>query len=252
MNPAQEARLAMRRGEWMGPTKHTVPGYVKCNLVILPYRDAYDFLVFCQRNPKPCPLLEVTDPGDPEPKVTAPGADLRTDLPKYAIFRHGEPAETRTEITELWTEDSVAFLIGSGMTFDDPLARAGVPLMKTWVLRTTLPTVPAGKFHGNVVVTMRFMTPAQAVIACQLTGRFYATHGAPLHFSDPEAIGADLAHPIVGEPVSAFPDGMVPVFWACGVTPQEVACASKPELLIAHAPGHAFITDLLADRICLP
>lgn len=252
MTPAQEARLAMRRGEWTGPTKHKVPGYVKCNLVVLPKGEAYDFLVYCQRNPKPCPVIEIADPGDPEPRRSAPGADLRTDLPKYAIYRDGVRETDVTDILDLWREDSVGFLIGSGMTFDDPLERAGVPKTKTWVLTTGLQTVPAGKFRGPLVVTMRLMTPAQAVIACQLTGRFPLNHGAPIHLGDPEAIGADLAHPIVGEPVEQIPEGVTPVFWACGVTPQQVALASKPPLLVAHAPAHSFVTDLKADQICNP
>jgi len=252
MNPAQEARLAMRAKQWTGPTKHTVPGYVKCNLVVLPQRDAYDFLVYCQRNPKPCPLIEVTDPGDPEPRMSAPGADLRTDLSKYAIYRNGAREEDRTDILELWSQDSVAFLIGSGMSFDDPLERAGVPKTQTWVLNTTLPTVPAGRFHGPMVVTMRLMTPAQAIIATQLTARFVYTHGAPVHIGDPAAIGADLDHPIVGPPLSRIPAGLNAAFWACGVTPQSAALASRPELLIAHAPAHSFVTDLPAERFCLP
>jgi uncharacterized protein YcsI (UPF0317 family) len=252
MNPAQEARLAMRNKRWTGPTKHTVPGYVKCNLVVLPRRDAYDFLLYCQRNPKPCPLIEVTDPGDPEPRMSAPGADLRTDLSKYAIYREGVRQEDRTDILELWSADSVAFLIGSGMSFDDPLERAGVPKTQTWVLNTTVQTVPAGRFHGPLVVTMRLMTPIQAIIATQLTARFVYTHGAPIHVGDPAGIGADLERPIVGQPLQRIPDGLTAVFWACGVTPQSAALASKLELLIAHAPAHSFVTDLLADRFCLP
>ena len=216
MNPAQEARLAMRNKQWTGPTKHTVPGYVKCNLVVLPRRDAYDFLLYCQRNPKPCPLIEVTDPGDPEPRMSAPGADLRTDLSKYAIYREGVRQEDRTDILELWSADSVGFLIGSGMSFDDPLERAGVPKTQTWVLNTTVPTVPAGRFHGPLVVTMRLMTPIQAIIATQLTARFVYTHGAPIHAGDPAGIGADLARPIVGQPLQRIPDGLTAVFWACG------------------------------------
>ena len=126
-HPARAARLAMRRGEWTGPTKHAVSGYVQCNLVVLPREDAYDFLVYCQRNPKPCPLLEVTDPGFPAPHRLAPGADVRTDLSRYVVYRDGQRSEERTDITDLWCEDSVAFLIGSGMSFDDALERAGVP-----------------------------------------------------------------------------------------------------------------------------
>lgn len=252
MTPAQEARLAMRKKEWTGPTKHKVPGYVKCNLVVLPKADSYDFLVYCVRNPKPCPLIEVTDPGDPVPHETAPDADIRTDLPKYSIYRKGIRGKDRTDILNVWKKDSVAFLIGSGMTFDDPLERAGVPKTQTWILNTRVETVPAGKFHGKMVVTMRLMTPHQAVIACQLTGRFPYNHGAPVHIGDQDGIGADFEHPIVGDPIKKIPTGLTPVFWACGVTPQQVALASRPSLMITHAPAHSFVTDLKADQICIP
>lgn len=252
MTPAQEARLAMRRGEWTGPTKHKVPGYVKTNLVILPRADAYDFLVFCQRNPRPCPVVEVSDPGDPEPRLTAPGADLRTDLPRYAIYRDGARQADRTEVSDLWRDDSVAFLIGSGMTWDDPLERAGVAKMTTWVYESGVQTLPAGKFRGPVVVTMRPMTPAHAILATQLTSRYPYYHGPPLHLGDPAAIGVDLRRPMVGEPIERVPEGTVPVFWACGVTPQAAALAAKPPLMIAHAPGHSFVTDLLCDQVCIP
>lgn len=252
MTPAQKARLAMRKKEWTGPTKHKVTGYVKCNLVILSRRESYDFLVYCIRNPKPCPLVEVTDTGNAEPLQTAPGADLRTDLPRYAIYEKGVRKKDRLEIVDLWQKDSVAFLIGSGMTFDDPLARAGVPKTRTWVLNTKIPTVPAGKFHGNMVVTMRLMTPNQAVIACQLTSRYPFYHGAPIHMGDPTEIGADLANPIVGAPLQKIPAKRIPMFWACGVTPQQVALASRPKLMITHAPAHSFVTDLKSDQVCIP
>ncbi|MBI3973444.1 MAG: DUF1445 domain-containing protein, partial [Chloroflexi bacterium] len=242
-----------RRGEWTGRTTFRVPGYVQCNLVILPKAEAYDFLVYCQRNPKPCPLIEVTDPGDPEPRLTAPGADLRTDLPRYAVYRYGVPEAEVTDITDLWRDDSVAFLIGSSLTFDHALERAGVPKSgHLRVLKTGIETVPAGKYRGPLLVTMRCMTPAQAVIACQLTGRFPHNHGAPVHLGDPAAIGADLRHPIGGEPVDAIPDGLMPVFWACGVTSQWAAAAARLPLMIAHASGHGFITDLRADQVCIP
>ena len=265
---AREARLAMRRGEWRGPTVNKLPGCVQCNLVVLSKVYAYDFLHNCQRNPKPCPLMEVTDPGSAESKLTAPGADLRTDLPRYAAYRDGVQGEDLTDIRGLWREDSVAFLIGSSLTFDHALERAGVPrdplrpsapadgpaalTRQVWVLETKLPTAPAGIFRGPLVVTMRWMTPAQAVIATQLTSRFPFNHGAPVHIGDPEAIGADLVHPIYGEPVREIPRGILPVFWACGVTPQRTALLARPELMITHSPGHGFITDLLADQVCLP
>lgn len=252
-NEAREARLAMRQGQWTGTTVYKVPDHVQCNLVVLARDLAYEFLLYCQRNPKPCPVIEVTDVGNPEPRFSAPGADLRTDLPKYRVWRKGLLADETHEIKHLWQDDSVAFLIGSSLTFDQALVRAGVPRsQEVWVLNTALETVGAGRFKGPLVVTMRWMTPAQAVIATQLTGRFPGNHGAPIHIGDPEEIGADLKRPIYGQPVNAIPKKVMPVFWACGVTPQKAAELAKPELMITHAPGHGFITDLKADQICLP
>lgn len=253
MNEALQARLAMRRGAWTGPTAFRVPGYVQCNLVILSEAEAYDFLLLCQRNAKACPLVEVTDCGLPEPRLSAPGADLRTDLPRYAVFRDGVKVEDMCDIRALWQEDSVGFLIGSSLTFDEALERAGVPKSEeVWVLNTDLPTVPAGRFEGSLVVTMRWMSPSQAIIATQLTSRYPFNHGAPIHVGDPAEIGADLTSPLVGNPVKDIPPGVMPVFWACGVTPQQTALLAKPELMITHAPGHGFITDLRADQFCLP
>lgn len=253
LTSAEEARAAMRRGEWTTTTTYKVPGYVQCNLVVLPHADAYDFLVYCQRNQAACPVLDITDPGSPHPLRAAPHADLRTDLPRYAVYRRGVREEDVYDITNLWRDDSVGFLIGSSLTFDAALARAGVPLSKeVWVLNSAIETVPSGKFAGPLVVTMRWMTPAQAVIATQLTTRFPFNHGAPVHLGDPAEIGVDLKNPIYGAPVESIPQGVMPVFWACGVTPQAAALRTRPELMITHAPGHAFITDLHADHICLP
>lgn len=249
---AAEARLAMRRNEWVGITTHRMPGWVQCNLVVLPQADAYDFLVYCHRNPKPCPLIEVTEPGDPEPKQTAPGADLRTDLTRYAVYRNGTLAEEVTDIRSLWQQDSVGFLIGSSLTFDEALVRAGIPRSQVWVLKTTLPTVKAGRFAGPLIVTMRWMTPEQAVVATQLTSRFHRTHGAPIHLGDPAEIGADLQAPLYGPAVDEIPSGVMPVFWACGVTPQFAALESKVPQMITHVSGYAFLTDLRADQICTP
>jgi uncharacterized protein YcsI (UPF0317 family) len=245
--------MAIRSGRWRGPSGGKVPECVVCNLVVLPKSLAYDFLLYCVRNPKACPILEVTDPGNPEPARIAPGADLRTDLARYAVYRDGAREADLTDIRSLWRDDSVAFLLGSSLTFDHALERAGVtPSKEVWVLNTKIPTAPAGVFHGPLVVTMRWMTAAQAVIASQLTGRFAANHGAPIHLGDPSEIGADLESPIFGEPVRSIPRGVMPVFWACGVTPQRAAIEAKIPLMIAHAPGHGFISDLKADRICIP
>jgi uncharacterized protein YcsI (UPF0317 family) len=248
VTPAQSARLAIREGRHTGPTRNLAPGILQCNLVILDRSLAYDFLVYCQRNSKACPVLEVTDAGDPEPRRLAPGADLRTDLPRYAVYRNGTRDADRTEIRDLWTPDSMAFLIGSGMTWDLALERAGVPTGRhRWVLRTALPTDSAGPFCGPLIVTMRWLTPAQAIAAIRVSGRFPRNHGAPIHVGDPAAIGADLAVPLFGGPVPDLPPGLLPVFWACGVTPQEAARRAGIPLMIGHAPGHAFISDIEAD-----
>lgn len=249
----QAARLAIRQKRHTGTTRGLAMGYVQCNLVVVPQSLAFDLLLYCQRNQNACPVLEVTDPGDPEPKRLAPGADLRTDLPRYAVYRKGARQDDVTDLHALWQDDFVAFLIGSGITFDAALERAGVPTGRhRWVVRSTIPTVPAGRFRGDMVVTMRWLTPQQAIIATQVSARFPFNHGAPIHIGDPAAIGADLAAPLFGPPVERVPDGLVAVFWACGVTPQEAALAAAVDIMIAHAPAHGFVTDLKADEFCLP
>ncbi len=253
MTPAQQARLDIREGRHTGTTRGLALGYVQCNLAVVPEELAFDFLLYCQRNARACPVLEVCDPGSPEPKQLAPGADLRTDLPKYSVFRNGERLEDVCDLKSLWRSDLVAFLIGSGITFDGALERAGVPTGRNrWVLNSTIPTVPAGRFRGNMVVTMRWLTAEQAIVATQVSSRFPRNHGAPIHIGDPAAIGADLEHPLFGEKITAMPPGLIPVFWACGVTPQEAALRAKVELMITHAPAHGFVTDLEADRFCTP
>lgn len=253
MTPAQQARLDIRAGRHRGTTRGLALGYVQCNLVVLRHTHAYDFLLYCQRNHRACPVLEVTDAGDPQPRHLAPGADLRTDLPRYAVFHDGRRLDDVEHLKDLWEDDFVAFMIGSGITFDGALERAGVPTDRhRWVLRSTLPTQPAGIFRGPLVVTMRWLTPAQAVTAVQVTSRFPFNHGAPIHLGDPAAIGADLADPLFGPPVPDIPEELVPVFWACGVTPQEAALAANVDLMITHAPAHGFVTDLRANDLCIP
>jgi len=228
-------------------------GYVQCNLVVVQQSLAYEFLLYCQRNQRSCPVVDVLDTGSWEPKRSAPGADLRTDLPRYAVYRQGKLVEEITGLKELWQDDFVAFLIGSGITFDQALKRAGVPTDKyRWVLKSSIPTVPAGRFRGNLIVTMRWLTPEQAIIATQVTSRFPSNHGAPIHIGDPANIGADLTHPMFGGPVPEMPPGLIPVFWGCGVTPQSAAVEAKIDLMIAHAAGHGFITDIKADEFCIP
>jgi uncharacterized protein YcsI (UPF0317 family) len=247
---AAAARLAARTGAHRGPTAGLAPGHTQANLVVLPEADAFDFLRFCLRNPKPCPVLEVTEPGSPEPAETAPGADLRTDLPRYRVYRDGELADEPDEVGALWRDDLVAFLIGCSFTFERALLAEGLPVrhveqgVNVPMYRTCRACRPAGRFDGPLVVSMRPMTPEQAIRATQITSRYPSVHGAPVHVGAPEQLGiADLAQPDYGDPVE-LRDGEVPVFWACGVTPQAVAVASRPELMITHAPGHMFVTDL--------
>jgi uncharacterized protein YcsI (UPF0317 family) len=247
---ATRARAAIRRGEWTGPTAGLAPGYTQANLVMLPAADAFDFLRFCVRNPKPCPVLEVTDPGSPEPAATAPGADLRTDVPRYRIYRDGEPDGEPTDVRDAWRDDLVAFLIGCSFTFERALLADGLPVrhieqgVNVPMYRTSRDCHPAGRYQGQLVVSMRPMTPGQAIRATQITSRYPTVHGAPVHVGDPDALGiTDLAQPDYGDPVE-IRSGEIPVFWACGVTPQAVAAASRPELMITHAPGHMFVTDV--------
>jgi len=252
-SPAQALRQEIRAGRHTGPTRGHALGYVHCNLAVLRKRHAFEFMLYCQRNQRACPVLEVCDPGDPEPRRMAPGADLRTDLSAYDVFRAGRHVERRQDIRDLWADDLVAFLIGSGITFDAALERAGVPTDRDrWVLRTTVPTERAGPFHGPLVVTMRWLTPAQAITATQVSARFPFNHGAPIHIGDPAAIGADLAAPLFGPPVARVPPDKVAVFWACGVTPHEAAIAAGLDLMICHAPAHAFVSDVRSDELCLP
>jgi uncharacterized protein YcsI (UPF0317 family) len=248
MTPAQ-VRAACREGRLDRPTAGVAAGFVQANLMVVPREAAFDFLLFCQRNPKPCPLVEVVEAGAVEPRC-APGADLRTDLPRYRVYRDGRLDEERTEVRDLWTEDLVAFLIGCSFSFEEALSEAGVPLRHVEacsnvpMYRTGVPTVPAGRFHGPLVVSMRPVPAGQVPLAVRVTARFERVHGAPLHVGEPAALGiADLARPDYGDPVE-IRTGELPVFWACGVTPQSAALASRLPFCITHAPGFMFVTDL--------
>jgi uncharacterized protein YcsI (UPF0317 family) len=245
-----EVRLKARSGGLTGPTPGLALGYVQANLVVLPRDRAFDFLLFCQRNPKPCPVLDVTEPGNPEPKGVARGADLRMDLPCYRVWRHGELVDEPSDLHGWWNDDLVAFLLGCSFTFENALLQAGVAVRhleaacNVPMYRTNRPCRPAGCFRGPLVVSMRPLMPAQVVTAVRVCARFPRAHGTPVHVGDPEGLGIrDLAQPDFGDPVEVRP-GELPVFWACGVTPQAVAMESRPPLLITHKPGHMFVTDL--------
>jgi uncharacterized protein YcsI (UPF0317 family) len=245
-----EIRRLARSGELSGPTPGLAMGFVQANLVVVPRERAFDFLLFCQRNPKPCPVLDVTEPGNPEPQLVAPGADVRTDLPRYCVYRHGELVDEPSDLMRWWRDDLVAFLLGCSFTFEKALAEAGIPLRhleagcNVPMYRTTIPCRSAVIFHGPLVVSMRPLTPSHTIDATRICSRFSRAHGTPVHLGDPAAIGIrDLSRPDFGDPVGIKP-GEVPVFWACGVTPQAVAMQAKPPLLLTHKPGHMFVTDL--------
>ena len=250
-----EARRAIRSGAWSGHTSGTAPHFVQGNVVILPTALAGDFLRFCQRNPKPCPLLAVSEPGDPRLPGLGDDLDIRSDVPRYRVWRHGELTTEPTDIRDLWRDDLVTFVIGCSFSFEQPLVDAGIPLRhiregkNVAMYRTAIQTVPAGPFHGPLVVSMRPMSAADAIKAVQVTARVPQVHGAPVHLGDPALIGiADLARPDFGDPVAVLP-GELPVFWACGVTPQAVVMAAKPDFCITHAPGCMLVTDRLDSEL---
>jgi len=255
-NP-QKVRELIRRGELPRPTCGLAPGYTQANLVILPKEFTFDFFLFCQRNPKPCPILEVLEPGQYEPVLTAPAADIRVDASLYRVYQDGELVSEERDITGYWNTEMVTFLLGCSFTFENALIKAGISLRhveegkNVAMYVTNIPTVPAGIFSGPMVVSMRPIPAAKVVRSVQITARFPMVHGAPVHIGDPEKIGIiDLAKPDYGDAV-ATKDDEVPVFWACGVTPQTVVLRSKPPLMITHSPGHMFITDLRDEDLSI-
>ena len=248
-NPA-ELRAACREG-WAAPTSGHAAGFTQCNLIALPKDWAWDFLLFAQRNPKPCPVLDVTEPGSFE-TAPAPGADLRRDVPRYRIWRDGALAEEVADASAAWAEhpDVVAFLIGCSFTFETPLMQAGIEIRhiaqgcNVPMYRTSRPCRPAGRLAGPLVVSMRPIPAERVPEAVTISGRYPAVHGAPVLVGAPEALGiADLGRPDFGDPVDVRP-GEIPVFWACGVTPQAAVTASRVPFAITHAPGHMFVTDV--------
>ncbi|WP_149141403.1 putative hydro-lyase [Gemmobacter caeruleus] len=247
---ARAARLACRDGR-TAPTAGMAPGFTQCNMISLPRDWAWDFLLYAQRNPKPCPVLDVTDPGSPQTQL-APGADLRTDLPLYRVWRDGVLTAEVSDATDAWAEhpDLVTFLIGCSFTFETPLMQAGIEVRHVTqgcnvpMYLTNRACRPAGRLHGQMVMSMRPIPAHRVAEAATISARYPAVHGAPVHIGAPEGLGiADLGRPDFGDAVTIRP-GEVPVFWACGVTPQAAVMASRPPFAITHAPGCMFITDI--------
>ena len=248
-----ELRAAARTGAFAGPTSGHAPGFVQANMVILPAADAEEFRLFCERNPQPCPVVEILAPGDPEPRASAPGADVRTDLSRYRVFRGGEAVGDATDISDLWRDDFVTFLLGCSFTAEEALIAAGLEprhIRETGfvpMFRTTKQAEPAGRFAGPYVVTMRPYRPEDAQRAAEVTSHYPMAHGGPIHMGDPDALGIrDIRAPEYGKPVTVE-DGEIMVFWACGVTPQEAIRTAKPEIAITHAPGYMFVSDLKSE-----
>lgn len=251
--PAAAVRAAIRAGRYDRHTAGLAVGCLQCNLAILPEAFALDFLRFCQRNPKPCPLVGVSDTGDWAMPSLARGLDIRTDVPRYRVFEDGEPTAERTEIGDLWRDDLVAVALGCSFTFEAAMIRAGFPMRHIEadrtvpMYRTTLPLTPAGPFRGTMVVTMRPVPEARVAEARAVSAAFPQAHGGPVATGDPAAIGiADLAAPDWGEAVE-LRAGEVPVYWACGVTPQHVLRGARLPLAITHTPGHMLISDVAED-----
>ena len=253
----KEIRALIRKGKWDKPTAGIAMGYAQANLVILPQKYAFDFLLFCQRNPKPCPLLEVLEPGEFRTKFLSSDADIRTDIPCYNIYREGK-LETRVrDIKRLWQKDLVSFLLGCSFSFEEAMVRSKIPVRhieenkNVPMFITNIPCKSAGIFHGPMVVTMRPIRPEKIARSVQITSRYALVHGAPIHVGNPAAIGIkDLRKPDFGDPVT-IKKGEVPVFWACGVTPQAVVMKAKPDLCITHSPGHMFISDVLNEELAI-
>ena len=243
-------RLRIRARDITGPTAGLAPGNVQANLVILPKTLADDFLRFAQANPKPCPVLAVSEPGDPRLPSLGEDLDIRTDLPRYRIWRRGELVEEPLDVSHVWRDDLVSFALGCSFSFEQALIEDGIELRHITcgtnvpMYRTNIRCEPAGPFAGPLVVSMRPLKPSDAIRAVQITSRFPSVHGAPVHIGLPAMIGiADLGKPDYGDAVPVESDEL-PVFWACGVTPQAVVAQVRPEFCITHAPGCMLVTDL--------
>lgn len=248
------ARQLARSGAYRGPTAGFAPGFVQANLAILPAEAAHDFLRFAHANPKPCPVVGISEPGSPHLPALGADLDLRTDVPGYRIWRDGELVEETPDLLAHWRNDLVAFAIGCSFSFEEALIEDGLSVRhidlgrNVPMYRTSIACTPAGRFSGPLVVSMRPFRPASAIRAIQITSRFPAVHGAPVHIGLPEAIGiADLAAPDYGDAVPVAADE-IPVFWACGVTPQAVIRAARIPFAITHAPGKMLVTDLRNTR----
>ncbi|HEY5718398.1 MAG TPA: putative hydro-lyase [Motiliproteus sp.] len=257
LEQSAQLRASIRSGEHRGTTSGLAPGLVQGNVVILPAEWATDFLTYCQNNPVACPLIAVSQPGEPLLAELGRDLDIRFDIPEYQVFRNGARAEVVSDIDALWQDDLVTFVLGCSFSFEDALLRAGLSVRNieqggnVSMYRSNLATNPGGRFHGNMVVSMRPFRAADAIRAIQVTTRLPKAHGAPVHLGDPALIGiADLAQPDFGDPVAVHADEL-PLFWACGVTPQVALENARPPFAITHVPGKMLITERLNEELAV-
>lgn len=248
-----DVRTAIRSGAYTGQTSGLAKGKLQCNLAILPERYALDFLRFCQRNPKPCPLVGVSDTGNPMLSTLGHDIDIRTDVPRYRVFRDGVLSDEVTDISALWQDDLVTVALGCSFTFENALMRNGIPVRhieqgrNVPMFSSNIPLVSAGPFGGEMVVTMRPIAAEKVDKARDISARYPQAHGAPIAIGEPKNIGiADLSKPDWGEAVEVR-TGEIPVYWACGVTPQNVLLNAKLPLCITHSPGHMLLSDVAED-----
>jgi uncharacterized protein YcsI (UPF0317 family) len=248
-----DVRAAIRSGAYRSHTAGLGRGLLQANLAIMPEHAALDFMRYCQRNPKPCPLSGVSDTGNPMMTTLGRDIDIRTDVPAYNIYRDGNYSDSVTDITDIWQDDFVAFALGCSFTFENALMNAGIPVWHIEndttvpMFRSSIDTVPAGRFGGKMVVSMRAIPDAQVDLASRISARFPIAHGGPVHVGDPAGVGvSDLTRPDWGDP-APVPPGHVPVFWACGVTPQVALEQAGLPLCITHKPGHMLISDVPED-----
>jgi uncharacterized protein YcsI (UPF0317 family) len=247
-------RDIVRKGEWTDVTMEVCQGFTQANLAIVPEEYAFEFLLFCNRNPRPCPVLDVTEPGDPHPRLMAPESDLRTDVPLYRVYKNGELVDEPIDIVKYWRKDLVAFLLGCSRTFVWALIAANIAWRRYGAYSTNIPCNPVGRFRGHLVVGVRaFYNSDDATRALQISTRYPTAHGAPVHIGDPEEIGIDnlgMTDPF--HPYAAVTDppkpGEIVMYWGCGITPQRIAVESKLPLLISHSAGHMFVTDRRAEE----
>lgn len=257
LDQAASLRARIRSGEHTGTTSGMAHSLVQGNVVILPADWAADFLMYCQNNPVALPLIGVSEPGDPALPELGHDLDIRTDIPEYQVFRSGERAETLSDIRNLWQGDFVTFVLGCSFSFEDALIRAGLSVRNVEqgsnvsMYRSNIATRPAGRFRGNMVVSMRPFKGADAIRAIQVTTRLPKAHGAPVHIGDQSLIGiGDLSSPDFGDPVTIHSDEL-PLFWACGVTPQIALENARPPIAITHVPGKMLLTERLNEELAV-